>query len=140
MKNRKNGFTLIETIFALLVAALIITPLIRLLMRTVEVVGMQEERLLDEITLQRFLYESRLHAGNADSFERQETLDSKKMIFFIRSSLSEKSEFTTPFLFKERVFIKNKTSKKEFDRELISFNAIFPQAKTKEEKTENEKR
>jgi|GEM_PF-4560434 len=129
MRHTKKGFTLIETMFALLVATLIITPLMRLLLRTIDVVGKQEARLLDQIALQRFLYESRLYADHAENFERQEVLDMQKTIFFTRTPSAEKSEFAQPFLFAERVFIQDKTSRREFTQELITFHTVLPPAK-----------
>ena len=134
MKRMKNGFTLVETMVALVVAALIITPLMRLLLKTIDVVSKQESRLLDQISIERFLYESRLHAGDAENFEHQEVINTQKTLHFTRSSLPKESIFAQPFLCKERVFIQDKTAKREFTQELVTFCAVFPPEKEKKEK------
>lgn len=135
MKQLKKGFTLIETMVALVVAALIITPLMRLLLKTIDVVSKQESRLLDHISLERFLYESRIYAGDAENFERQEVIDVQKTLFFTRSPLSKESNFAQPFLYKERVFIQDKGAKQAPTQELVTFYTAFPPAKEKEETT-----
>jgi hypothetical protein len=128
----KTAFGLIEVMLALLVAAMIITPLSRLVLSVIENVSRSDEILVDQIQLKRFLYESRFFAGTNETFLKEAVIDNRKTMVFTRTPIAEKSVFFRPFLSKEEVVMKDKTAPKEITTLLVTFYAVIPEQKKKE--------
>jgi prepilin-type N-terminal cleavage/methylation domain-containing protein len=133
-KNNKYAFSLIEVMIALVVAALVITPLMRLVMRAVTVISERNSQLEHYIKLQSFLYESRLQDAISVEFSREEILTPRKTIKYTRSAVGEKSSLKVPFLTKEIVVMQEKEVSENKQDTLISFFTVLPQPKKKDEK------
>lgn len=139
MKNRKYGFSLIEVMIALVVAALIITPLSRLVMRAVTLISQRSTQLEHYAQLQSFLYESRLKDMFSLEFNREEILTPRKTMKYSRKAISEKSVLNIDFLTKETVIIEDKDVAENRQDTLISFFTILPMPKRKgQEKPQKE--
>lgn len=129
MKYNKYAFSLIEVMIALVVAALIITPLSRLVMRSVTLISQRSVQLDHYAQMQSFLYESRLQDSTSLEFNKEEVLAPRKIIKYTRNVVAEKSVLKIQFLTKETVVVEDKdVSENSYDT-LISFFTILPPQK-----------
>jgi len=122
----KYGFSLIEVMIALVVAALVITPLSRLVMRAVTVISERNSQLEHYIKLQSFLYESRLQDATSVEFIREEILTPRKTIKYTRSAVGEKSSLKNSFLTKEMVVMQEKDVSENKQDKLVTFFTVLP--------------
>jgi type II secretory pathway pseudopilin PulG len=135
-----SGFTLIETMLALLVAALTIVPLTQLVTSVVTRITKDSELLYADNRAIAFLADARLQAGQKTEFsltKEQEGL----ILRYQRTVDREKSPFFTKYLMREVVsaFFKDIDGKEKLRTEFVTFVFLPPPEKAETAKTEQPK-
>lgn len=122
IKNH-NGFTLVETLVALLITAIIFVPLFSLFNSVIFSVGLQSARIEKILYAKEFLHQSQILAKQEQSFTAQETSDPQKGILrYERKPVQTPSVFgSQTHLVREEVTISWQKLGKQKSETLVTF-------------------